>query len=286
MKVQEKWYRTIISYVGIAIGVFFMAVSLNFFLEPNTIAPGGVTGLAIIIKKITGIPVYITNLVINIPLFIIGILALGKAFGVKTLYATVALSFFLKLVPYEVITHDLLLSSLFGGVLSGIGLGIVFKFGGTTGGSDLAGSILNKFFPSLSTSSFMMAIDVCVVAIAGIVDKKVETSLYSIIALYVSVKVIDLVLEGIGYAKGCLIITDKPEEISEVLMRDLDRGVTLFKGKGMYTKKEKDVLLCVVNRSQFIRLKEIVSLVDKDAFVMVTEIFEVFGEGFKEIKSK
>lgn len=285
MKVQEKWYRTVISYAGIALGVFFMAVSLNFFLEPNTIAPGGVTGLAIIIKKITGIPVYTTNLVINIPLFIIGILTIGKAFGAKTLYATVALSFFLKIVPYEVITHDLLLSSLFGGVLSGIGLGIVFKFGGTTGGSDLAGAILNKFFPSLSTSSFMMAIDVCVVAIAGIANKKVETSLYSIIALYVSVKVIDLILEGIGYAKGCLIITDKPEEISEALMRDLNRGVTLFKGKGMYTKEEKDVLLCAVNRSQFVRLKEIVSLVDKDAFVMVTEIFEVLGEGFKEIKS-
>ena len=285
MKVQEKWYKTVISYAGIALGVFFMAVSLNFFLEPNTIAPGGVTGLAIIIKKITGVPVYITNLVINIPLFIIGILTLGKAFGAKTLYATVALSFFLKIVPYEVVTHDLLLASLFGGVLSGIGLGIVFKFGGTTGGTDLAGAILNKFFPTLSTSGFMMSIDLCVVVIAGIANKKVETSLYSIIALYISVKVIDLVLEGIGYAKGCLIITDKPEEISEVLMRDLDRGVTLFKGKGMYSKKEKDVLLCAVNRSQFVRLKEIVSLVDKDAFVMVTEIFEVLGEGFKEIKS-
>ena len=285
MKVQEKWYKTVISYAGIALGVFFMAVSLNFFLEPNTIAPGGVTGLAIIIKKITGVPVYITNLVINIPLFIIGILTLGKAFGAKTLYATVALSFFLKIVPYEVVTHDLLLASLFGGVLSGIGLGIVFKFGGTTGGTDLAGAILNKFFPTLSTSGFMMSIDLCVVVIAGIANKKVETSLYSIIALYISVKVIDLVLEGIGYAKGCLIITDKPEEISEVLMRDLDRGVTLFKGKGMYSKKEKDVLLCAVNRSQFVRLKEIVGLVDKDAFVMVTEIFEVLGEGFKEIKS-
>jgi len=285
MKVQEKWYKTVISYAGIALGVFFMAVALNFFLEPNTIAPGGVTGLAIIIKKITGVPVYITNLVINIPLFIIGILTLGKAFGAKTLYATVALSFFLKIVPYEVVTHDLFLSSLFGGVLTGIGLGIVFKFGGTTGGTDLAGAILNKFFPTLSTSGFMMSIDLCVVVIAGIANKKVETSLYSIIALYISVKVIDLVLEGIGYAKGCLIITDKPEEISEALMGDLGRGVTLFKGKGMYTKDEKDVLLCAVNRSQFVRLKEIVGLVDKDAFVMVTEIFEVLGEGFKEIKS-
>lgn len=281
---KEKWFKIILSLIGITIGVFLLAVGLNLFLEPNTIAPGGVTGFAIVLKQITNIPVYITNLLINIPLFIIGIIILGKNFGWKTLYATALLSLFLKIIPIEAVTTDLLLSSIFGGLVVGLGLGIVFKSGGTTGGTDLAGSILNKLFPALSLASFMMAIDVLVVSFAGIVDKKVETSLYSVISLYISVKVIDLILEGIGYLKGFLIITNKPKEISNRIMEDLERGVTLFKGQGMYTKEEKDILLCVVNRAQFTKAKDIVHDVDKNAFIMVTEMSEVLGEGFKEIK--
>ena len=280
---EKNWYKVVLSMVGMGIGVFLMAMGLAFFLEPNVIAPGGVTGFAIIVKKVSNIPVYITNLAINIPLFIIGVIILGKSFGWKTLYATALLSLFLKIIPTQAVTPDLLLSSIFGGLITGIGLGIVFKLGGTTGGTDLAGSILNKVFPSISISTFMMTIDLLVVAFAGIVDMKVETSLYSIISLFVSIKVIDLILEGIGYLKGFLIITNKPEEISAKIMQDLDRGVTLFKGKGMYTKEEKDVLLCVVSRSQFSTIKEIVNKIDKDAFIMVTEVSEVLGEGFEEI---
>ncbi|GFN34318.1 YitT family protein [Tepidimicrobium xylanilyticum] len=281
---KGKVGKYLLNLIGIALGVFLLAIGLTFFLEPNTIAPGGVTGFAIVFKKVTGIPVYITNLAINIPLFIIGIMVLGKNFGWKTLYATALLSLFLKIIPAQAVTQDLLLSSIFGGLVAGIGLGIVFKFGGTTGGTDLAGAILNRFFPTLSLSTFMMMIDVVVVAFAGIVDKKVETSLYSVISMYITVKVIDMILEGIGYLKGFIIITSKPEEISQRIMEDLDRGVTLFKGKGMYTKEEKDVLLCVVNRYQFTKAKDIVYNIDKDAFIMVTEMSEVLGEGFEEIK--
>ena len=282
---KEKWYKVIMSLMGLSLGVFLLAVGLILFLEPNTIAPGGVTGFAIVFKQIVNIPIYITNLAINIPLFIIGVIILGKNFGWKTLYCTALLSLFLKVIPHRVVTPDLLLSSIFGGLMCGVGLGIVFKLGGTTGGTDLASSILNKLFPSLSISNFMMIIDALVVIFAGIVDKKVETSLYSIISLYVSVKTIDLILEGIGYLKGFLIITTKPEEISQKVMEDLDRGITLFKGMGMYTKKEKDVLLCIVNRSQFTKIKDIVYSIDKEAFIMVTEISEVLGEGFGEMEN-
>lgn len=281
---KGKGLKTLVTLVGIALGVFLLAIGLVLFLEPNTIAPGGVTGFAIVFKKVTGIPVYITNLAINIPLFIIGVIILGRNFGWKTLYATTLLSLFLKVIPAQAVTEDLLLSSIFGGLVTGIGLGIVFKCGGTTGGTDLAGSILNRLFPTFSLSTFMMIIDIVVVAFAGIVDKKVETSLYSVIALYITVKVIDMILEGIGYLKGFIIITSKPEQISRKIMEDLDRGVTLFKGKGMYTKEEKDVLLCVVNRFQFAKTKDIVYDIDKDAFIMVTEMSEVLGEGFEEIK--
>lgn len=278
----NKLYKTIFSYFSIGVGVFLMSIGLAYFLAPNTIAPGGVTGFAIVIEKTTKIPIYITNLVINIPLFILGAKILGKITALKTLYATVLLSIFLKILPQATLTYDLLLAAIFGGVLAGIGLGIVFKFGGTTGGTDLAGAILNRKFPSFSIATFMMMIDILVVAFAGIVERKIETSLYSVISMFVTIKVIDMILEGIGYLKGFFIITTKPEEISEKLMKDLDRGVTSLAGKGMYTKEEKDVLLCVVNRSQFSQTKEIVKQVDPKAFIMVTEMYEVLGEGFKE----
>lgn len=278
----NKLYKIIFSYISIGVGVFLMSIGLAYFLAPNTIAPGGVTGFAIVIEKTTKIPIYITNLVINIPLFILGAKILGKITALKTLYATVLLSIFLKILPPATLTYDLLLAAIFGGVLAGIGLGIVFKFGGTTGGTDLAGAILNRKFPSFSIATFMMMIDILVVAFAGIVERKIETSLYSVISMFVTIKVIDMILEGIGYLKGFFIITTKPEEISEKLMNDLQRGVTSLAGKGMYTKEEKDVLLCVVNRSQFSQTKEIVKQVDPKAFIMVTEMYEVFGEGFKE----
>ncbi|RKD30080.1 YitT family protein [Thermohalobacter berrensis] len=286
MKIVTKhWYNYVIEYVGISLGTAIMAISLKMFLDPNTIAPGGVTGLAIVIKKLTGIPIDITNLVVNIPLFIAGIIILGKAFGAKTLYGTLALSFFIRMFPAANLTNDLLLAAVFGGVLMGLGLGLVFKFGGTTGGTDLAGAILNKFFPNFSTATLMMVIDLFVVTIAGVVDKKIETSLYSVIALYIIVKVIDIILEGIGYAKAFFIISNTPDKIGETIISALGRGVTVLKGMGMYTGQSRDVLLCVVNRSQIVKLKEIVHQIDSNAFVMVADIHEVLGEGFKEIKT-
>ncbi len=286
MKNEEKWYKILFSYAVITIGVFMMSIALNYFLAPNTIAPGGVTGFSIIFEKISLVPIYITNLAINIPLFILGAKTLGKSSAIKTLYATLILSLFLKILPPIVLTHDLLLSAIFGGLLAGIGLGLVFKFDGTTGGTDLAGAILNRKFPRLSLPTFMMIIDLLVVGFAGIVEKKIETSLYSVIALYVTIKVVDTILEGMGYLKGFYIITSKPDEIAESLMVELNRGVTSLKGKGMYTKKDRDVLLCVVPRVQFTKVKDIVQEIDDKAFVMVTEMYEAIGEGFKQVSQK
>lgn len=283
MKENEKLLDTLFSYILLAIGVLIMAISLQYFLEPNTIAPGGVTGFAVVINKLLNIPIYVTNLAINIPLFLIGLKTLGKSTAIKTVYSTLLLSFFLKILPPNILTRDIFLSTIFGGVLMGLGLGLVFKFGGTTGGTDLAGSILNNKFPNLSMVTFMTIIDLFVVIFAGIVDKKVETSLYSIVAMFVVMKVADSILEGIGYLKGFIIITDKPNEISEKLMFELERGVTSLKGKGMYTKEEKDVLLCVVDRAQFSKVKKIVKEIDPKAFIMVSEMYEVLGEGFKDM---
>ena len=166
MEHNEKWYVTLFSYLAIGAGSVLLAVGLQYFLAPNTIAPGGVTGFAIVIETLTNFPIYITNLAINIPLFIFGARYLGKTRAIRTVFSTLILSLSLKYLPEMVLTHDLLLSALFGGVMSGIGLGFVFKFDGTTGGTDLAGAILNKKFPGLSIANFMLAIDLLVVLFA------------------------------------------------------------------------------------------------------------------------
>lgn len=288
---KYKWYKVFFDYMGITIGTFLVAVGLFFFLEPNTIAPGGVTGLAIVIQKASGIPMDVTNLAINIPLFIIGILTLGRAFGAKTAYGTASLSLFIRILitifGSEInATRDLLLAAIFGGVVLGIGIGMVFRSGATTGGTDLAGAILNKYIPGFSTAKLMMMIDLIIVAAAGIVNKNIETSLYSIISLYVLVKVADFIVEGLNYSKAFYIITDYSEEISREIFERLGRGVTALKGKGMYTGRDKEVLLCVINRAQITKLKDIVHSIDNQAFIMVTTIHEVLGEGFTPIDKK
>lgn len=286
---SNKNHSAIIEYVGITIGCALMAVSLNFFLKPNMIAPGGVTGLAIVIEGLIGIPIDVTNLVINIPLFITGLMILGKAFGAKTAYAILILSGFIRLFLImfgegAMITHDVLLAAIYGGVLLGVGLGAVFRFGGTTGGTDLAGAILNKYFPTVSTAKLMMILDLMVVATAGIVEKNIETSLYSVIALYITVKLADFIVEDLSYAKAFYIISNDSETIGDRIIQEIGRGVTALEGRGLYTGNKKDVLMCVVNRVQVAKLKKIVYEIDEKAFIMVTTIHEVLGEGFKEIK--
>lgn len=282
---ERKIAVFLLDYFIITFGTAIMALGIVFFLEPYTIAPGGVTGLAIIIYKISGIPIDVTNLVINIPLFIIGLITLGKMFGAKTAYGTLVLSLFIRVSTNMLngamgTMNDLLLASICGGVLLGVGIGLVFRVGGTTGGTDLAGAILNKYIPSISTPKLMMAIDLFIVAGAGIVNRSLETSLYSIIALYILVKIADFIVEGLNYAKAFFIISNHPQEIGQKILSTLDRGATILKGKGMYTGSDRDVLLCIVDRSQVMKLKSIVYEIDKSAFIMVTTVHEVLGEGF------
>lgn len=286
---RNKKYNQVIDYTGITLGCALIAFSLNFFLKPHTIAPGGVTGLAIIIEKIVGLPIDFTNLALNIPLFIVGSIVIGKAFGFKTAYATVILSGFIRFFMIvfgkgAMITQDLLLATIYGGIVLGIGLGIVFRFGGTTGGTDLAGAVLNKYFPAFSIAKIMMILDLMVVTFAGIVDRNIETSLYSVIALYIVVKMADFIVEDLNYAKAFYIICNNPQEVGEKILQELGRGVTALEGKGLYTGNKRDVLLCVVNRVEVVKLKRLVYDIDDKAFIMVTTVNEVLGEGFKEIK--
>lgn len=289
MKVKDKiLVKKGLDYLLITFGTALLALSIYLFLSPNIIAPGGVTGFAVVIKKLLGYKIFITNLVINIPLFLIGVFILGRDSGAKTAFGTLSLSFFLLYFetsfPGLYATNDILLASIFGGVLSGVGIGLVFRAGGTTGGTDLLGAILNNYIPIISIPKLMMIVDLLVVVTAGVVNKSVETSLYSIITLYLIVKVADFIIEGLDYSKMFYIVSSKPEEISQALIDSLGRGVTSLYGQGMYTRTDKDVLLCVVYRGQLVKAKKIIHDIDPKAFVMISTTHEVLGEGFRTKK--
>lgn len=268
-------------YAGITLGAVLTAVALNMFLIPNKVAAGGVSGMATVLHYLVGAPVGLTMLALNIPLFLAAIKVLGAKFGVRTLYGAAVLSAVIDLTaPYTpVLTHDLLLSSLYGGVLSGVGMGLVFRFGGTTAGTDLAAAIINKL-TRVSVGQALLAVDFFVIASAGVAFASAELSLYALISLWLTSHIIDLVQEGPSTAKAFLIMSASPDAVAARIMADMDRGVTYLQGKGGYTGASRDVLFCVVSTSEVSRLKDIIDGVDPRAFVIVADAHEVLGEGF------
>lgn len=282
MRALPKWVR---NYLGVLLGVVIEAIALNMFLIPNKIAAGGISGLATVLYYLFNWPVGIIMLIFNIPLFIIGIKILGARYGIHTLFGAAALSIAIDLTaPFTpVLTHDLLLSSLYGGVLGGIGMGLIFRFKGNTAGTALAAAIINKLF-GISVGQSLLIADFFVIAFAGIAFKSAELALYGLISLYVTALIIDIVQEGPSAAKAFWIMTDKPDEISQAIIQDLDRGVTLFQGKGGYTGQARDMLFCVVETGEFTRLKDVIHQNDPKAFVIVTDAHEVLGEGFTQMK--
>lgn len=275
--------RIFIEYLGIAVGSFLIALSLTAFLVPNRIAAGGVSGLATVIYYITSFPIGITMLIINIPLFFAGLKIMGISFGVRTVYGIVTLSVFTDLLQPHMtaLTNDLLLASIYGGVLSGIGLGIVFRSRGTTGGTDMIASFLN-YFTGITVGEGLLIADGVVVALAGIFFN-LEVALYAAVTIYITSQTIDVVQEGLNYKKGVLIISDKAEQINQMVVNELNRGVTEFEAKGGYTGNTREVLLCVISRSEVSELKSAITEIDKDAFVIISNVHEVLGEGFTEI---
>jgi uncharacterized membrane-anchored protein YitT (DUF2179 family) len=245
------------------------------------VAAGGVSGMATVLHYLVGVPVGVTMLALNIPLFLASIKILGAKFGIRTLYGAAILSAAIDLsAPYTpVLTHDLLLASLYGGVLSGVGMGIVFRFGGTTAGTDLAAAIINKL-TRVSVGQALLAVDFFVIASAGVAFKSAELSLYALISLWLTSYIIDLVQEGPSTAKAFLIISAAAETVADKIMAEMERGVTFLPGKGGYTNEAREILLCVVSASEVVRLKDLINAVDPGAFVIVADAHEVMGEGF------
>lgn len=268
-------------YVMIILGTFVASLAYNLFLIPHKIAPGGVSGIATVIYYMTGgrITVGITMLVLNVPLFIIGIKELGRDFGLKTLVSTVLLSLFIDVVKLPSATDEAILASIYGGVIMGIGLGMVFRANATTGGTDLFAKIIHKHFHYIGVGWVLFAVDALVVISAAVVFGP-TLALYALVSLYLSSKFIDLLLEGVDSAKATILISQKSGEIADRIMEELDRGVTLLQGRGAYTMEDKDVILCIINRMQMAKLKEIINEIDSEAFVLVADVREVMGEGF------
>lgn len=273
--IGDNWFTMIL-------GTAIMAAAIKMIYDPSNLVTGGVSGLAIIVKELAGVPLWITNMVINIPLFIIAIMVKGWKFISRTVVATVGLSFFLYVLPEVALqTEDILLAALFGGVISGIGTGLVFMARSTTGGTDLMAAILQHYFRHFSVAQIMQVLDGLVV-VAGAWVFGIQYALYALITVFVVSKIADAILEGMNFSKIAYIISDHPDEIAEAIMTKLERGVTGLKGTGMYSGTSKNVLFCVVSRKEIVVVKDIVSQIDESSFVIVTDAREVLGEGFKE----
>ncbi|WP_071460813.1 YitT family protein [Bacillus massilinigeriensis] len=280
---NKKTYPIIekaLDYIYILAGSAIVAITFNQFLLPNRVASGGISGISTILDAMFGWEPAYVQWAFNIPLFTAGVLLLGGRYGMKTLIGTVFLPFVVFLTnDMEPWTLDPLLGSLFGGVGVGLGLGLVFRGEASTGGTDLAAQIVHKY-TGVSLGKCVAMIDGMIVLSAAIIFD-VERGLYALIGLYVTSKTIDLVQVGFGREKMALIITLKQEEVREAIYREINRGVTRLSAYGGYTDTERPVVMCVVDQTEFTKLKTVVKEIDTTAFVIVTDASEVVGEGFK-----
>lgn len=269
-------------YVLLIIGSLIVAFSFNVFLLPNQVASGGVSGISIIVQSVTGIAPAITQWVLNIPLFIAGWLLLGRNFGIKTAIGTVILPFFVYLTQnIPPLTDNMLLAAIYGGMGVGLGIGIVFRGKGSTGGLDLAAQIVHKY-TGISLGLCIAMLDGLVILTAGIVLSP-EKALYALIGLFATSKTIDVVQMGLSYSKVAYIVSEKTEEITEGVLHELDRGLTKLNAAGGFTGNEKTVLMVVVSQTEVYKLKALVKEIDPGAFVILTDANEVLGKGFKGI---
>ena len=279
-KEAHPFYNVIRDYLYVLIGSAIVAISFNMFLLPTKVASGGVSGISTITYNLFGWEPAFVQWAFNIPLFIAGVLLLGTHFGIKTAVGTIFFPFVVFLTSdWSPWTQDPLLGALFGGIGVGLGLGIVFLGKASTGGTDLAAQIVNKY-TGLSLGTCVAFIDGLIVLAACLVFD-IEQGLYALIGLYVTSKTIDLVQVGMNRSKTVMIITNHETEVRRAILEEVDRGVTRISAHGGYTEDERPVLMCVVDQTEFTKLKEVVQRIDHQAFVVVMDAAEVLGEGFK-----
>ncbi len=276
-------YRLYVDILLIILGSIIMALSYPMFLIPLKIVPGGVSGISIILHYLINVPVGLTTLILNIPLLFVGWILIGRTFALRTLVgmtlSNLLIDYFTYIVKVPPATEDILLGAIFGGVLLGVGLGITFLGNASTGGSDVIGQVVKKY-TNYSAGMGMMAIDFIIISIAGLVFKSFEACLYGYLALFLSSTIIDRVIEGSDYARGVFIISSKKELIKEFIFLYINRGVTEFDGRTGFLGKETEILFSAMSRKQVPTLKRYVRKIDPDAFMVVTEVYEIIGHGF------
>ena len=273
------------SYLLIALGCVLGGAAYPLFLVPNNIAPGGLTGVATIFNYLWNWPVGLVSIVLNLPLFLISFRSMGGVFVFRSFVATVLFSVCIDLIQLPPLIDDMLLASVYGAILLGLGLGLIMRGGATTGGSDMIARMVNKRFPLLTVGTFLFIVDCCVILAAGF-TMSAEKALYALINIFVSAKVVDLVLAGFGSAKACFIITNQAESISARIMKELDRGATMLNGTGAFSKENRTVLISVVSQREVIPLKRIVRAEDQKAFMFITDTHETLGEGFSALSGE
>ncbi len=289
------------SYAAMAVGCLVMAAGYSIFLIPQRIAPGGVYGLATVVHYASGAmlgwaaPVGAVGLLMNLPLFLWGLRALGVRFAARTVFGMVFASLFMDTLSYaiaqagglqaQIAGLDPMLASGFGGLAIGAGLGLIFRHMGSTGGTDIVGQILGQK-TNISVGVWMMVIDAAVVALAAFYFQDINLSLYAVVTIFVTGRVIDSVLEGQSSSRAVTIISEKLEPIREAILFGINRTGTVFEGTGLYRGREKHVILCVVNRKHLIQLERLVAQADPAAFLVVAKAHEVLGEGFKPLRDR
>lgn len=283
----SKPFRThepVRAYALIVLGCIIGGASYPLFLVPNNVAPGGLTGVAIILNYFfKELPVGVTSMALNLPLFLVGYKTLGRTFVLRSLIATVLFSVAIDLIPLPPLTDNVLLGSVYGGLMLGLGLGLILRGGATTGGSDMVARLVNKRLPFITVGTFLFLVDCCVI-LAAAFTMKPEAALYALICIFISARAVDLVLAGMGSAKACFIISNCHETIARRIMNELERGATILQGVGAYSGEKRGVLISVVSRSEVVPIKRIVRQEDQKAFVFITDTHETLGEGFSNLQ--
>ena len=279
---KQMMKSLIVEYFFVIAGAAVVALGFNLFLFPNQIASGGVSGISTILHGLFGWNAGLVQYALSIPLFIAGVLILGKAFGFKSLLGTLALPFFIIITEdLEAATMEPLLGAIFGGIVVGTGIGLVFKGRASTGGTDLLAQIITKY-TGLTLGTSVLIID-GVIAVSAAIVFDIEKGLYAIIGLYITTKTVDIIQMGFSQSKMVYIITTKQDEVRDAIYRDVNRGITKLPAVGGYTDEERPVLMVVVYQTEFTKLKQVVKTVDPSAFVIVSDAYEVLGEGFKRV---
>lgn len=272
-----------LEYIYIIIGAFLMAVSTALFLLPNQLSTGGISGISTILYYLCNYPVGLTMLLINVPLFVIAMVKVNKRLFFKSILGTVLLSVFIDLLEnLSPITNDRFLACIYGGIIMGIGTAIILKAGASTGGTDLLSYVIRTYNNKFKSSRVIIIADTIIIFFNIIFFKEIEIGLYSVIAIYLMGKMIDIIFEGIYFTKIMFIISEKYEEISKEIGILVKRGSTGIYSKGMYSGKQNVMLFCVASRKEVAEIKQIIKQIDKNAFIVTTDAIETLGKGFSE----